>query len=323
MPISTLSQVGDPYETFLLAVVVPCYNGADHLADTLNAVLGQMDIDPATAAAKIIVSDDGSTDNSVEIANQFGDKVEVLAGPNRGACHARNWGASVARDLGATHVLFLDADDRVEGAYFKAAAQAAQSGADILLGQIQRQNADGQVLHIRDVEAADLVAETAFAQWLTKPQINPAGIFFRMNFFDAIGGWDDTILINQDAEIIMRGFLKKPRIARVEEGHGVYRVGHASLSSKHSELKLANYVTTLERFLEDAPKAGFGDHTKGLEDTLYGVARMCFRQGWVDPGRRALDVLRNHGITGHTGSLVHRVAASLLGLERKVKLWGR
>ncbi|MCB0155701.1 MAG: glycosyltransferase [Anaerolineae bacterium] len=82
------------------SVIIPVYNGAQTLPACLEA-LGQQ----SYSLEEIIVVDDGSTDRSVAIAQEFG--VRVVSQPNAGPAAARNLGAQVATgDI----LLFTDAD---------------------------------------------------------------------------------------------------------------------------------------------------------------------------------------------------------------------
>jgi glycosyltransferase involved in cell wall biosynthesis len=69
----------------LVSVIVPCYNGAAFLEETLRSALAQ-----SYAEVEVVVVDDGSTDNSPEIARRF--PVRYIRQPNRGLCEARNAG---------------------------------------------------------------------------------------------------------------------------------------------------------------------------------------------------------------------------------------
>jgi hypothetical protein len=88
----------------LVSIVVPCYNGARWLAAALDSALAQ-----TWPELQVIVVDDGSTDDSVEVARSFeGRGVTVLTGPNQGPAAARNRGIEAAE---GAHVQLLDADD--------------------------------------------------------------------------------------------------------------------------------------------------------------------------------------------------------------------
>ncbi|MEQ8848772.1 glycosyltransferase family A protein [Botrimarina sp.] len=103
------------------SVVVPCYNGAPFLRETLDSVLAQ-----TAPPLEILVIDDGSTDDSAAVAESYGDPVRVIRQPNQGESVARNRGIDEAR---AEWVAFLDADDLWRPS--KLAAQLEVAGGEI------------------------------------------------------------------------------------------------------------------------------------------------------------------------------------------------
>ena len=86
-----------------ISVVIPCYNAAAFLRATIESILGQ-----TQPVLEVIVVDDGSTDDSANIAESFGPPVRVIRQPNQGESAARNRGIEAA---GGEWVAFLDADD--------------------------------------------------------------------------------------------------------------------------------------------------------------------------------------------------------------------
>ena len=86
-----------------ISVVIPCYNAAAFLRATIESILGQ-----TQPVLEVIVVDDGSTDDSANIAESFGPPVRVIRQPNQGESAARNRGIEAA---GGDWVAFLDADD--------------------------------------------------------------------------------------------------------------------------------------------------------------------------------------------------------------------
>jgi glycosyltransferase involved in cell wall biosynthesis len=87
----------------LVSVVVPVYNGALHLLETLRSVAAQ-----THEAIEIIVVDDASPDDSAELARASGLASQVLRQANAGVSAARNTGLAAAR---GEFVCFLDQDD--------------------------------------------------------------------------------------------------------------------------------------------------------------------------------------------------------------------
>lgn len=86
----------------LVSVIVPVYNGERYLDSTLESIFNQ-DYHPI----EVIVVDDGSTDNSADIARSY-KKIHYIYQPNQGQSVARNTGIAVAQ---GEFIAFLDADD--------------------------------------------------------------------------------------------------------------------------------------------------------------------------------------------------------------------
>jgi glycosyltransferase involved in cell wall biosynthesis len=86
----------------LISVIIPVYNGDRYLADAIRSVHSQGDY-----PLEIIVIDDGSTDNSAEVARSF-EAVRYAYQPNAGIAAARNHGVRLSS---GGLLAFLDADD--------------------------------------------------------------------------------------------------------------------------------------------------------------------------------------------------------------------
>ena len=87
-------------------MIVPCYNQAHYLAEAVNSVVNQT-LDPW----ELIIVNDGSTDNTRDIAMSFADaddRIHYAEQHNRGLPAARNRGLELAT---GQYIQFLDADD--------------------------------------------------------------------------------------------------------------------------------------------------------------------------------------------------------------------
>jgi glycosyltransferase involved in cell wall biosynthesis len=87
----------------LVSIIIPCYNGQDFVAAAIES-----SIDQTYQNIEIIVIDDGSTDNSLEIISTFGDKIRIESTINQGVQLARNRGIELAT---GEYIKFLDCDD--------------------------------------------------------------------------------------------------------------------------------------------------------------------------------------------------------------------
>src|ERR1700728_2917065 len=103
LPSHEQNTVGSCDGSPLVSVVIPCYNSARYLAETIESVLAQ-----TYARVEVILVDDGSTDTTPEIAQSY--PVQYVYQTNRGISAARNTG--VVRGRGE-YVQFLDHDDRL------------------------------------------------------------------------------------------------------------------------------------------------------------------------------------------------------------------
>lgn len=88
----------------MFSVIIPLYNKAPYVAKAIESVLGQTYRD-----FEVIVIDDGSTDQSLEVAKTFENKsIIIVSQPNSGVSTARNNGVKIAKH---PYICFLDADD--------------------------------------------------------------------------------------------------------------------------------------------------------------------------------------------------------------------
>ena len=77
----------------MFSIIIPLYNKADYIAETLNSVLNQTYFD-----YEVIVVNDSSTDNSLEIASGFHDeRIHIYTKENEGVSAARNYGIMRAK----------------------------------------------------------------------------------------------------------------------------------------------------------------------------------------------------------------------------------
>lgn len=89
----------------LVSVIIPCYNQGQFLAEAIDSVLAQ-----TYPHVEIIVVNDGSTDNTVDVAASYGDKIKYIWQENSGVSVARNRGILESR---GDYLQFLDADDLI------------------------------------------------------------------------------------------------------------------------------------------------------------------------------------------------------------------
>src|SRR3954468_22992204 len=86
-----------------VSVIIPVFNAAATVAETIESVLRQTFDD-----YEIIVVDDGSTDRTAHVLGRYQDRIQMIRRPNGGISAARNSGVAVSR---GEYLAFLDGDD--------------------------------------------------------------------------------------------------------------------------------------------------------------------------------------------------------------------
>ena len=99
-----------------ISVIIPCYNSAKYIVETLDSVKNQTFND-----FEIIIVNDGSTDNSEEIINKYihenkSINIVLVVQDNKGLSGARNTGAKHAK---GEYIVFIDSDDKIHPNYLK------------------------------------------------------------------------------------------------------------------------------------------------------------------------------------------------------------
>jgi glycosyltransferase involved in cell wall biosynthesis len=115
-----------------LIIQIPCYNEAESLPETLVALPRQID---GIDSIEILVIDDGSKDNTSDVARRFGVHHIVRHRTNRGLAAAFQSGINKALAEGADIIVNTDADNQYEGRDIcKLVAPVLAGEADIVVG---------------------------------------------------------------------------------------------------------------------------------------------------------------------------------------------
>ena len=124
------------------SIVIPCFNSERWLREAISSALSQ-----TLRPSEIVIVDDGSTDNTAQIAAHFAQAhpqlIRIVRQPNRGACAARTAGLEAAR---SPYIAFVDADDRLLPDAIAIFSKAFEKGAQIAYGRAYRIDEGGRRL---------------------------------------------------------------------------------------------------------------------------------------------------------------------------------
>jgi glycosyltransferase involved in cell wall biosynthesis len=292
-----------------VAVVIPCYNSEKWISRAIQSLLDQnyQNLD-------IIVVDDGSTDGSLEIIKSFGNKVRWETGPNFGACAARNRGIKLTQ---ASFLLFLDADDYIEGDLLRGLVEIAlRDKVDLVFGPFCFEYNNRRSL---DLFMNFLDAENLISAWLCGFFVPPCAVIWRTQILKRIGSWNQSVLRNQDGELILRALCSGVRYSASTKGRGVY-YQHKSpnrISSKRSLAITEAQLPILAMVLRHAEEHELPSLVQAVSIAYYNLARREYHEGNLEVADRMMQACRNLGFSGHYGSLAHRWTSTFLGLKQK------
>ncbi|RMG97663.1 MAG: glycosyltransferase family 2 protein [Chloroflexi bacterium] len=118
-----------------LIIQIPCYNEADTLPQTVAELPKQI---PGVSCIETLVIDDGSTDNTAEVARQLGIDHIIRHRQNMGLARTFQTGLDTCLKLGADIIVNTDADNQYPGRYIPdLVAPIIRQEADIVIGDRQ------------------------------------------------------------------------------------------------------------------------------------------------------------------------------------------
>jgi GT2 family glycosyltransferase len=184
-----------PDSARLVSIVIPCYNQGHFLREAINSAHLQTYPD-----IEIIVVDDGSTDNTAEVAQTYGD-VRCVRQHNQGLSAARNAGL---RESKGSFLVFLDADDRLLPNAIEVGTNCfdAHPECAFVYGHLTTIAADGSPL----VTPNQVCVETNHCLELLKGDYiwTPGVVMYRRSAFESVLGFDTLIDACSDCDLNIR-----------------------------------------------------------------------------------------------------------------------
>lgn len=209
----------------LVSVIIPCYNAQAWIGEAINSCLQQ-----TYQNIEIIVVDDGSTDNSLEIIKTFANKIIYQTQPHQGGNVARNRGLELAQ---GQYIQFLDADDFIlPEKIVRQVEYLEQTGADIVYGDWRHQShyPNGEVVlePVKFPGHQTDVLESLLGTWW----VALAAILYRCSAIAQSPGWDETLKAAQDRDFFLFNVLFGAKVVYQPGCYAIYRrYGNTSVST--------------------------------------------------------------------------------------------
>ena len=108
-----------------LSIIIPAYNCEEYITNCLGTIIPEIN-----GETEILIIDDGSTDNTLRICEQFcSENVKAFHQSNQGVSVARNKGLELAK---GDYIMFVDSDDRLIKGWFKTVIESCNENNDIV-----------------------------------------------------------------------------------------------------------------------------------------------------------------------------------------------
>ena len=179
-----------------LSVVIPCFNAASTIAAQLEALSKQQCSD----TWEIIIADNGSTDETLNIVREYQHNLSNLrivdASGTKGSAHARNVGASVAL---SENLAFCDADDEVTPGWVAAMIEAL-SKHDFVAGCSDYSKLNEPWI----VKCCGVREANGIKEYIYFPYAAGNNLGIKRACHNRGGGFDETMLLLQDIDYCWR-----------------------------------------------------------------------------------------------------------------------
>jgi len=202
-----------------LTVIIPCLNAAKTISVQLEALSNQQWSQPW----EVIVSDNGSKDETAAIVEQYQEKLPNLrvvdSSDRRGAAHARNVGAAAAA---GEALAFCDADDEVAPRWVAAMGEAL-SKYDFVAGKREYKKLNEPwTLKYRPPSQVDGLQKYSYPPYLQHASSSTLGV--KRSIHELIGGFDETMQQLEDTDYCWRVQLAGTQLHFVPDAVVHYRL---------------------------------------------------------------------------------------------------
>lgn len=234
----------------LVSVIVPCYNQAQYLEDALQSVLEQ-----TYPTWECIIVNDGSTDNSEEIAKTWTERdprFSYVFQKNKGLSNARNKGLIIAK---GNYIQFLDSDDFLCPEKFKSSIEIIKSSINnIVISNFnvffENVNQIKPPFCILKMECFNL--ESILLDWDNKFNIPIHCGFFQKSFFEDFK-FPEDLRAKEDWIMWLSFFKNSPNVYFIDTPLVYYRTHRNSMTKnlEHMKLNSIKATTFLREFIPE------------------------------------------------------------------------
>lgn len=247
-----------------ISFVIPCFNASRTLSKCVQSILDQR---KEGLKHEIIVVDNNSQDDSLEVLKAYSQDIIITTEKKQGRSWARNHGLSLAR---GEVVAFIDADVYLDEDWSIVLYKLFIDDTNVIAsqGQIKPCREFG-LKSLNDYRYKDVKVSTGNSFILTTliryewPMINSAACMYRRDFATSVGGFDTNLERHEDIDLSRRAFFSGKKISC------------SSLATAHVIFHGETWFDYMKRsFADGYYKICYLDKWRGIEPPLIGPYRI-------------------------------------------------
>ena len=251
----------------LISVFIPCYNAERTLEKCLSSVIEQ-----SYDHLEIILIDDGSTDNSAKIYEEFrikDERIKILVQNNAGVSKARNIGVKSAT---GEYLCFVDSDDWVEPDYCSELYRLLnEENADISIIEASYEDEDGTVVFHKATSGEKVFDGKRALSLLLEDNViqsHPWGKLYKISFFKNVD-FPENLKCFEDYSTLFKVFDKALKVVKSNKKLYHYIQHDDSLSHSLSPETAYNfYLAIMDVFQFWQSRTQLKDNGKVIKDFI-------------------------------------------------------
>lgn len=233
----------------LVSILIPSFNSENYISEAIQSAVNQ-----TYPHIEVIIVDDGSTDNSFQIAKSFeSDQLKVYQQQQKGACAARN--LAFEKSSGE-YIQYLDADDLLTPNKIESQIKLFNEFGDKIITNCKWgrfSNAPKKVKWEHQFINHNFETPTEWItdSWMGKGMAQTAVWLTTRHLIEKAGPWDESLTINQDGEFFSRVLMQAEAIKFSEDAGVYYRseiVGSITQNKNQSKTKAESLLKSYQSY---------------------------------------------------------------------------
>lgn len=271
-----------------VSILMPSYNYEKYIAKAIDSVISQ-----SFTNWELIIIDDGSKDDSVNIIRQYKDKrIKLYTQSNHGVTKTLNRALNISK---GKYICFLDADDKYHPDKIKSQIKLMNKGYDLVVTKVEaidEKGAKSVFDHFdsswNSYDSNIILGKDINFEFLHKNYFCKSSVMLKKSIFEEYGIFNEKLITAYDLELWLR-FLSKIKVVRHKDILTYYRWHNENETATNNLRIRAELLLVLDKYLtENAPKYKYDLLNKYIESI-----NLCLQENNLYKGYVALQLIKS------------------------------